>query len=143
MFEVIEGGKLTSTCIAEGTPLPFIQCSLLNKHNKIDKVSRREQRNFTTSNPVVFDRVHRRVVRIQCVLDGGPAIRRKSAYGKVMVFCKCLFEFHSVSSILSWFDFLKGLFHPAFLSPVLYASYASNKDNIRTNRKKDNKKILQ
>ena len=107
MFELIEGGKLTSTCIAAGIPLPFIQCSLLNKNDKIRKVSKRAQRNFTTANPIVFHRVDRRVVRIRCVLDGGPSIRRKSAYGKVMVFCKCLFVFNSVSSILSWFDFKK------------------------------------
>ena len=90
MFEVIEGGKLTSTCIAGGSPLPFIQCFLLNKDKNRGQMTKRAQRNFTASNPIVFKGIHRRVVRIQCVLDGGHVARKKSVDQNVMVYCKCL-----------------------------------------------------
>ena len=98
-FEVIEGGKLTSTCIADGKPLPYLQCFLLKKDETIVQMTRRARGNFAASNPIVFNGLNRHIARISCVLDSGTSSDRKTVYRKVIVYCKCLLV---LNSFLLW-----------------------------------------
>ena len=94
-FTLNEGQTLNSTCINYGNPVPFLQCSVLNKDGFVDNgaMTSSERKNYTTrpiSQRLLFYNVRRTATKVRCVADGGSYTGKATIEKNVVVNCKCL-----------------------------------------------------